>query len=142
MNKFGYAALAAVMLLAGTTSYAQTADGQTPATETGCDGQSGAAFGLCNAYCEAMDCDSDLPQATDEACARVLDGFHKITGSEIPLCSSSSHPVSGEPCTTANGSIDFDPSEGVSYGCPDDINYEFLWCTGTPLLWYCSNSTG
>ena len=24
-----------------------------------CDGESGRAFGLCNAYCEAMDCDWD-----------------------------------------------------------------------------------
>ena len=35
----------------------QTPDGQTPATETACELESGAAFGLCNAYCEAMDCD-------------------------------------------------------------------------------------
>lgn len=36
---------------------AQTPDGTTPAEETICDGLEGAAFGLCNAYCEAKDCD-------------------------------------------------------------------------------------
>ena len=44
-----------------------TPDGQPPSMETVCDGQSGAAFGLCNAYCEAMDCDSPDPQASPQA---------------------------------------------------------------------------
>jgi len=39
------------------TSDAQTPDETTPAEETVCDLYEGAAFGLCNAYCEAMDCD-------------------------------------------------------------------------------------
>lgn len=38
------------------TAMAGTADGLTPAEETVCDdaGLSGAPWGLCNAYCEAM----------------------------------------------------------------------------------------
>ncbi|HEX2645195.1 MAG TPA: hypothetical protein VHU81_19510 [Thermoanaerobaculia bacterium] len=61
-----------------------TPDGQTPAIETICDGQTGAAHGLCNAYCEAMDCDSDAPQASEKACNKVGDNFTRITGQRPP----------------------------------------------------------
>ena len=37
-------------------------DGVTPAVETVCDGLADELFGLCNAYCEAKDCDSDNPK--------------------------------------------------------------------------------
>src|SRR5215213_9166123 len=63
---------------------AQTPDGETPAEETVCDNETGAAFGLCNAYCEAMDCDSDDPQASDTACSRVRGKFTQITGRDLP----------------------------------------------------------
>ena len=49
-----------------------------------CDGQIGAAYGLCNAYCNAMECNSPEPQASDIACARVSALFEKITGSLPP----------------------------------------------------------
>ena len=70
---------------------AQTPDGQTPAQETVCDHESGAAFGLCNAYCEAMDCDSANPQASATACGKVKAKFTNITGRtslpcEGPVC--------------------------------------------------------
>ncbi len=43
-------------------SHAQTADGQTPAEENICStwGFTGKVSGLCNAYCEAMDCDAGI----------------------------------------------------------------------------------
>lgn len=63
---------------------AQTPDGQTPAEETVCDGETGAAFGLCNAYCEAMDCDSDTPQASEKACSKVAEKFENLTGGSLP----------------------------------------------------------
>ncbi len=50
---------------------------QTPDEETVCDGFEGAAYGLCNAYCEAMDCDSKEPQASDTACEKVFANFMK-----------------------------------------------------------------
>jgi len=140
MNNFSYAALAAMLLCLGTTSYAQTADGQTPAVETACDSESGAAFGLCNAYCEAMDCDSDFPQASDEACARVLDKFIKITGSEIPC---SSHPVAGDSCSPEDSTITFDQSEAASYGCQTGTTNIFvLQCNNQNWQWQCSNVGG
>jgi hypothetical protein len=56
-------------------SQAQAPDGLTPAVEDICTkwGFSGNVNGLCNAYCEAMDCDSANPQASDRACDRVFD---------------------------------------------------------------------
>jgi hypothetical protein len=81
----------ALLLLCTGAVLAQTPDGQTPAEETVCDHESGAAFGLCNAYCEAMDCDSANPQASATACAKVKAKFTNITGRtslpcEGPVC--------------------------------------------------------
>jgi hypothetical protein len=63
---------------------AKTPDGQTPAQETVCDQETGAAFGLCNAYCEAMDCDSPDHRASANACANVKRNFVKKTGRPLP----------------------------------------------------------
>jgi hypothetical protein len=66
---------------------AQTSDGQTPAQESVCNGQTGAAYGLCTAFCEAMDCDSTAPAASPTACSRVLDNFVRVAGQQPPcLC--------------------------------------------------------
>jgi hypothetical protein len=62
----------ALLLLCTGAALAQTPDA--------CDGETGAAYGLCNAYCEAMDCDSDNAQASETACAKVKDKFANITG--------------------------------------------------------------
>jgi hypothetical protein len=72
------------LIISNGTARANTPDGQTPAEETVCDNESGAAFGLCNAYCEAMDCDSPAPQASPTACSRVLANFQRITGRPLP----------------------------------------------------------
>jgi hypothetical protein len=61
-----------------------TPDGQPPASETVCDMEKGAAFGLCNAYCEAMDCDSANPQASATACTKVRNKFQQTTGHDVP----------------------------------------------------------
>jgi hypothetical protein len=63
-----------------------TPDGKPPSEETVCDGLDGALFGLCNAYCEAMDCDSPNPHASPTACARVLQNFMKHSGGQPPPC--------------------------------------------------------
>ncbi len=64
---------------------AKMPDGETPAEETVCDSlDGGTAWGLCNAYCEAMDCDSDDPRASDQACQRVLDNFMVHDPGPIP----------------------------------------------------------
>ncbi len=90
---FLFFALVLAAALAPGAAIAQTADGQTPAEETVCDELSGAAFGLCNAYCEAMDCEllddgdeSTSPNASEKACLRVKNNFIKITGLAVLPC--------------------------------------------------------
>ena len=51
-----------------------------------CDGLPGAQYGLCNAYCEAMDCDSDVPMANPIACGKVLENYNKQSGGFPPPC--------------------------------------------------------
>lgn len=59
-----------------------TPDASPPSQENGCNGLSGAAFGLCNAYCEAQDCDV-YPQPS---CTRLRENFQKVTGNPIFPC--------------------------------------------------------
>jgi hypothetical protein len=61
-----------------------TPDGVPPSGETVCNGLIGDAHGLCTAYCEAMDCDSGAPQASQKACEKVRDNFIKHTGQNPP----------------------------------------------------------
>ena len=72
-----------LVLLTSTLSYAETPAEDVVCTEAGL---TGAAWGLCNAYCEAMDCDED-PNASATACDRVLAKFQqKTTPSSLPPC--------------------------------------------------------
>ncbi len=76
----------ALCLLMIPVASAQTPDGQAPAEETVCEEAElgGALKGLCNAYCEAMDCDAD-PNANINACASVHGKFLKKSGGiELP----------------------------------------------------------
>jgi len=74
----------------------KTPDGQPPSQETVCDGQTGAAFGLCNAYCEAMDCDSPNHEASDTACAAVKRNYERKPGQPLP-CEIECHCVTQFP---------------------------------------------
>ena len=76
--------LAGLMVLGAGSAWAKTPDGKPPSVETVCDNETGAAFGLCNAYCEAMDCDSPNHHASDNACAAVKRNFEKKTGRPLP----------------------------------------------------------
>lgn len=85
-------AIAALAVIAGTLhsmpARAQTPDGETPAVEDVCSvaGLTGALKGLCNAYCEAMDCDSNDPRASARACERVRGNFLEASGDQEPPC--------------------------------------------------------
>jgi hypothetical protein len=70
-------------LVAGAAS-AKTPDGMPPSEETICDNETGAAFGLCNAYCEAMDCDSPNHHASDIGCESVRRNFERKTDRPMP----------------------------------------------------------
>ena len=83
----------ALLLICSGAALAQTPDGMPPALETVCDMETGAAYGLCNAYCEAMDCESANAQASATACSKVRAKFENITGHDVPCAASC-------PCTT------------------------------------------
>lgn len=81
----------ALLLLCTGAALAQTPDGLPPSLETVCDMETGAAYGHCNAYCEAMDCelanDGDpltAPSASATACSKVRSKFQQNTGRDVP----------------------------------------------------------
>ena len=80
MNKFSrfLTALAATLVLMAAAPGAP-ALAQGMADDSACvtAGLLGEEFGLCNAYCEAMDCDGDNPQASAKACGKVKEKFDK-----------------------------------------------------------------
>jgi hypothetical protein len=79
------AALLAILAFAP-MSLAQTAGGMTPAEETLCNDLNGALYGLCVAYCEAMDCHLGDQFASDEACERVLTNYMTHSDGDMPPC--------------------------------------------------------
>ena len=103
-------AAAAFGILVSGAVLAKTPDGKTPASETVCENETGAAWGLCNAYCEAMDCDEN-PQASQRACYRVGGKFISITGRALPC--ELPDPVTC-PCTT----FDLDVLQTAEWGDP------------------------
>lgn len=117
-------------LISSPVGVASTPDGETPAEEHVCDGYSGAAFGLCNAYCEAMDCDDD-PNADQEACDTVADKFYSRTGKDIPC--------GGATC--ADFTIEKQQLKDISefvYECRQEIKPEQLICVGAGgTVWEC-----
>ena len=106
---------AGAMLLSGPI-YATTPDGETPANESVCDLESGAAYGLCVSYCEAMDCDNDQTSAAEMACLKVQDKFVQQTGRDIPCEVQSGVEC---PCWT-QADIETLPLDGTSAACVSD----------------------
>jgi len=52
-------------------------------------GLEGASWGLCNAYCESIDCDQDV-NAYQKACGKILKNFQKHAGENaMPPCMTS-----------------------------------------------------
>jgi len=111
-------------------SIAKTPDGKTPAEETVCDEVSKSLFGLCNAYCEAMDCDSDSPHASDKACEKALTNYEKKSGGDAPPCDGDGGDDTGggeDTGDTGECELDTPPYDGTCYTdsctgqfcCPD-----------------------
>lgn len=83
MRRSAWILVLSALLLAVQVS-AKTADGKTPSVETVCDNEQGAAFGICNAYCEAIDCSDPNQRASNVACKNLKDHFEKLTGRPLP----------------------------------------------------------
>jgi hypothetical protein len=64
-----------------------------------CSGATGAAYGLCSAFCVHMECDKPAPKAAQIACRRVAASYLKLVGSPL-VCSSTSSNLS---CTCSGG---------------------------------------
>jgi hypothetical protein len=73
----GAIAVAVLLLAAALQTSAKTPDGMPPSEEAVCSDLRGAAFGLCNAYCEAQDCDVH-PRPS---CPMLRRNFARLTGS-------------------------------------------------------------
>ncbi len=86
MRMLPFCTLALALAVAALPAAASTPDGETPAEEEVCDIYDGAAFGLCNAYCEAMDCDHPDVHASPAACASVARNFARVTGGDELPC--------------------------------------------------------
>jgi hypothetical protein len=86
MLKYVISATVLAVLAFAPMSQAKTPDGKTPAEETVCDELEGALYGLCVAYCEAMDCDHSEHWASDRACEQVLTNFMKHSPDAFPPC--------------------------------------------------------
>ena len=104
-----------VVAAGSSTAQAKTPDMQTPSMETVCDLYSGAAFGVCNAYCEAMDCHLDEPRASERACTRKRDRFVELTG-HAPPCELAC------PCSAIDAFAGFVAGEPAANACiaPDE----------------------
>jgi hypothetical protein len=86
-----FLALSLLCIGAGAALAQGTPDQMPPALETVCDMEQGAAYGHCNAYCEAMDCElandgdpNTNPNASATACSKVRSKFQQDTGRDVP----------------------------------------------------------
>ena len=120
---FALFALVLLATLAPGTAVASTPDGETPAVEDVCADESGAAFGLCNAYCEAMDCElgfdgEPYPHASQTACLKVEARYLQITGRVLYelQCGTAACPPGTEGCTCAEGEVQCDDELTCSEG--------------------------
>ncbi len=71
------------------------ASAQTPEEDV-CSGYSDNAWGLCNAFCTAMDCDGE-PNASGQACGRVAENFMRATGENSMPCIEPAAPTDTQP---------------------------------------------
>jgi hypothetical protein len=84
LRKSVWSIVFSIMVVASSAAFGKTPDKQPPSQETVCSNEKGAAFGLCNAYCEAMDCTDPNQHASDEGCNAVKREFEQLTGRPMP----------------------------------------------------------
>jgi hypothetical protein len=77
-------ALPAILVAFSLTAVAQSFDEMPPSEEDVCAGLAGSAYGLCNAYCEAIDCDEREPGF--KACESLRSNYFDLMGSALLPC--------------------------------------------------------
>jgi len=80
-----YSTLALALVLSW-PALAQTPDEISPSAEMVCDGLEGRLYGLCNAYCEAKDCDLDARLMQTRSCGRLLYKYALRSDGALPPC--------------------------------------------------------
>ncbi|MEH6579731.1 MAG: thrombospondin type 3 repeat-containing protein [Amphritea sp.] len=123
------------MLFGPVTASAQTPDGETPAVETVCEEGTlgGALKGLCNAYCEAMDCDSANPTASIDACEAVQNKFrNKADGMDPPCIMPPVPDTDGDTVLDDQDNCVYDPNPGQEDADGDGVGDACDNCVGTP----------
>jgi hypothetical protein len=93
--------------------------GSVPAQIDPCAGASGAAYGLCTAYCVHMQCGTSGLSASQEACRGVAASYMKLTGAPI-LCATTSASLS---CTCSDGILSCSAS-GLEAGVVAFLNID------------------
>jgi hypothetical protein len=96
MNRLVVACVLALVVALAGTAMTKTPDKQPPSTETACNGLSGSARGLCNAYCQAQDCDVH-PRPS---CEVLRKNYQRATGSSQFPCD---HVACGQSAPKCNG---------------------------------------
>jgi len=84
MYKAAWTLVLSMLVLGASTASAKTPDGKPPSVETVCDNETGAAFGICNAYCEAHDCGDPNQTSSDRSCDVLREKFERMTGRPMP----------------------------------------------------------
>jgi len=98
-----------------------------------CAGESGAGYGLCSAYCVAMNCDDpEMQQASDQACVRVAENYEKIMGKPL-VCTVIFSPcwVDADEIVTYVNSWNNPPV--VDINCQDYVNDPGIWPNNTGI---------
>lgn len=124
----------ALLLLLAAPALAKTPDGKPPSVEDVCDGYKGAAYGQCNSYCEARDCDDPRVHAADRSCAVTAAKFTALTGDDLP-CAPAAPACTVDAIDDASSASDYnllsndttsstDPLTVAWYDAPPDVTVD------------------
>lgn len=122
MYRFFVALVTASLIALAGAALTKTPDQQTPSQETVCSGLSRSAFGICNAYCEAQDCDSHpKPSAS---CEQLRVNFKRLTGRsvfpcDLPLCGGAEAPACNGRCPDDKVCASGPENGGPDFGGPE-----------------------
>jgi hypothetical protein len=101
----------------------------------------GVPYGLCRAYCEALDCDGPDPRGSARACSRLARSFARRSDGGMPPCVRPDADADGVPDDSDNCLEAFNPdqadadADGVGDACdncPDVANADQLDTSGEP----------